>query len=289
MSVHIGIIGDVHLHFDEHDVEYFNASTYDLLLFVGDLVNYRSTQLLNMGKMLARLTKPVYVVPGNHDGTSLLQLLAEVTDQAWLRNISSLGNRRRLSLMKTGLDGLQLCGYSVHSFDIHDIQFDLVVGRPHAMGGGKLSFPRQLKTLYGISSMEESIARLKELVESSSSKRMIFLAHNGPTGLGESRDSIWGCDFRKTEGDFGDPDLRVAVDTALARGIDVSAVIAGHMHHHLKGGGLRHWHIQRDRTHYINAARVPRIEMKGHAQVHHHVSLTLTQTATHIEPVEVSF
>jgi hypothetical protein len=25
---------------------------------------------------------------------------------------------------------------------------------------------------------------------------------------------IWGCDFRPTDGDFGDPDLRIAIDHA---------------------------------------------------------------------------
>ncbi len=29
-----------------------------------------------------------------------------------------------------------------------------------------------------------------------SSDTLIFLAHNGPTGLGGQKDDIWGCDFR---------------------------------------------------------------------------------------------
>ena len=289
MTIKIGIIGDVHLHFNQHDVSYFNSSDYNLLLFVGDLVNYRSTQILSMGQLLGQLNKPVYLIPGNHDGTSLLQLLAEVTDQTWLRQLSSLGSDRRVSLMNAGLSSLHVCGYSLHSFDFGDIQFDLIAGRPHAMGGGRLSFPRQLQQVHGISSMDASCARMTQLVESSTSERILFLAHNGPTGLGDKRDAIWGCDFRKSEGDFGDPDLRVAIDLATQRGTTVSAVIAGHMHHQLKGGGQRQWHVHKNETHYINAARVPRIESRATTAVHHHILLTLTAEETYVEPIEITF
>ncbi|SVD27443.1 uncharacterized protein METZ01_LOCUS380297, partial [marine metagenome] len=143
----------VHLHFNQRDVDYFNASDYSLLLFVGDLVNYRSTRLLLMGDMLGRLTKPVYMIPGNHDGTSILQLLAEITDQSWLRNLSHVGSHNRVRLMTTGLSRLTLCGYSLHPFEFGNIRFDVIAARPHAMGGGKLSFPRQIKRDYGVASM----------------------------------------------------------------------------------------------------------------------------------------
>ena len=42
MTVKLAVIGDVHLHFNQFDVDYFNTSNYDLILFVGDLTNYRS-------------------------------------------------------------------------------------------------------------------------------------------------------------------------------------------------------------------------------------------------------
>ena len=62
--------------------------------------------------------------------------------------------------------------------------------------------------------MQESAERLKELVDECPAERIIFFAHNGPTGLGEDRSDIWGCDFRPAGGDFGDPDLRIAIDHA---------------------------------------------------------------------------
>jgi len=62
---------------------------------------------------------------------------------------------------------------------------------------------------------------------------------------------------------------------ARARGKNVRAVIAGHMHHHLKGGGQRRWRVERDGTLYLNAARVPRIFPRGGRTLRHHVELVL--------------
>ena len=41
------------------------------------------------------------------------------------------------------------------------------------------------------------------------------------------------------------------------------AVVAGHMHHRLKGGGERRWLVERAGVLYVNAARVPRIDGDG--------------------------
>ena len=114
---------------------------------------------------------------------------------------------------------------------------------------------------------------------------MIFLAHNGPTGLGTSRSDLWGCDFRREEGDFGDEDLALAITYARELGKRVLAVVAGHMHHRLRGGGKRRWYERKDGILYVNAARVPRIfEELGHAY-HHHVDLTID--GDEVEAIEV--
>ena len=88
---------------------------------------------------------------------------------------------------------------------------------------------------------------------------LLVLSHNGPAGLGDRADSIWGCDFREEEGDWGDPDLTQAIDHARAQGKRVLAVIGGHMHLRTKQGVERPWRTERDGTLYLNAARVPRI------------------------------
>ena len=86
------------------------------------------------------------------------------------------------------------------------------------------------------------------------------------------------------EGDHGDLDLRAAIDHARERGKRVRAVIAGHMHHALKGGGRRTWQVDRDDTLFINAAEVPR-HRDGRR---HHVRLTLDADHAEAEAVWVS-
>ena len=76
--------------------------------------------------------------------------------------------------------------------------------------------------------------------------RVVVLAHCGPHGLGATRESIYGCDFRPEQGDWGDRDLAEALEYARECGKRVVAVVAGHMHHALRGGGERVWRERRD-------------------------------------------
>ena len=59
--------------------------------------------------------------------------------------------------------------------------------------------------------------------------------------------------------DFGDPDLEAAIAHARGKQKQVVAIVAGHMHQSLRGGGTRTWLAERDGTLYLNAARVPRV------------------------------
>jgi uncharacterized protein (TIGR04168 family) len=151
----------------------------------------------------------------------------------------------------------------------------VVVARPFAMGGSVLHCQPQLQRQFGISTMADSAARLCQIVAQTPQRHLIFLAHNGPTGLGRSRDSIWGNDFHPDEGDFGDADLRVAIDFGKQAGKKVLAVVAGHMHHQIRREGIRTWHLVQDGVHYINAARVPRIFEENGRIVHHHIRLSV--------------
>ncbi|MDQ2646115.1 MAG: hypothetical protein M3020_20045, partial [Myxococcota bacterium] len=62
---------------------------------------------------------------------------------------------------------------------------------------------------------------------------------------------------------------------ATARGRRPIAVVAGHMHWRLRGGGLRRWMLERDGVVFVNAACVPRIFEAEAGTVHHHVELRL--------------
>ncbi len=271
---HIALIGDVHRQFNQHDIAQFNQSNYDLLLCTGDLSNRWHWEGMAVAPQMAQLQKPTLIIPGNHDTLTLPQLVAEIKQWPRLRRWLAWGQPRRLRQWRRALGPVQVGGYSVHPVPGAEA-VAVVVARPFAMGGSVLHCQPQLQRQFGIGTMAESAARLCQLVEQTPQPQLIFLAHNGPTGLGYSRDSIWGNDFHPDQGDFGDSDLREAIEFARQRGKTVLAVVAGHMHHHVRREGQRTWHLVQDGIHFINAARVPRIFEENGRTVHHHIRLTI--------------
>ncbi len=275
----IAVIGDVHLAWTDADVAYFDGSDYDAILFVGDLPDLNHGRAYEVAARIATLRKPVYLIPGNHDAVTLRQLLAELSGQRILCELTARGHGARADKLRSSLHGATLCGYSHHHLT-DDI--GLIAARPHAMGA-TFTFAPYLERIHGVHSMEESAERLCALVEASPCSRLIFLAHNGPTSLGDAKTDIWGCDFRRSGGDWGDPDLRRAIDFARGTGRQVLAVVAGHMHRLTKQKKNRTWHVVEDGTHYVNAAQVPRIFKHQDAWVRHHVSLTIDSSGCEVE------
>jgi len=271
--VKLAIVGDIHGHWGDEDVRWFNASDRDALLFTGDLAGFRHADTLRIARSIGGLEKPAFLVPGNHDTAPLVAFLAELSGNDLLRRLSTRQGRRHEEL-RDALGPVVVGGFTKHA--LGDV--DLIVGRPHPMGGSEFSFRRHLEAVYGVSDLEQSAARLAALVDGAR-ERVIFLAHNGPTGLGEHRTDIFGRDFGGREGDWGDADLRAAVDRAVASGRAVLAVVAGHMHHRIQGGGKRAWQVERDGVLYVNAARVPRVFAAGGTRrsrkMRHHVLLTI--------------
>jgi uncharacterized protein (TIGR04168 family) len=283
--VKIAIIGDIHRHFNARDVTLFNRSEYDLILITGDLVDFRSKDAIAVADQLAQLRTPALFIAGNHDCTNLVQFLAEVKGISSLAQLSSGGQDKRVARLQRHLGPVTFAAYSRHDFTINNQDFSIIAARPFSPGGPDLAFRPYLRHKYGVNTLQDSVRRLQKLIDASASDTLIFLAHNGPTGLGSSKDDIWGCDFRDEGGDYGDPDLYEAIRYARERGKHVMAVVAGHMHHKLMDGGKRQWLVQADGTTYINAARVPRIFKRGEETVHHHLSLTLAQGEVVVEEV----
>jgi uncharacterized protein (TIGR04168 family) len=286
-SIQIAVVGDVHRNFSDHDSRYFNASDYDLILLVGDLSNWWPREGLEAAHHISKLKKPTFCIPGNHDTINAFQLLAEVKKVRLVATWASLGQERHLEKLRKVIAPVTLGGYSVHPLNIAGSTFDLIAARPFSMGGDEFASRRVLRRIHGINSMSESVALLKRCVDNSNSGRIVFLAHNGPTGLGMRRDDIWGRDFEASGGDHGDPDLRSAIDYALETGKEVVAVVAGHMHRQIKGGGAREWWIKANGIHYINAAHVPRIAAHGDVFLHHHVRITFEESNLVAEDVFV--
>jgi len=271
----LAILGDLHGHFAAVDATRLDELAYDAVLVVGDLAGLRWRPTLRIAAALATLRTRTVVVPGNHDATHPVQLAAEVAGAPRAGDPLSGTQARRLTQLREALGDCELGAYSLHRIG----PVTLVAGRPHAMGGPTLSFRAHLASRWGIDSLEASAQRLCELVDEAPTDELVFVAHNGPTGLGDRRHDIWGCDFRRSEGDWGDPDLRQAIDHARRTGRRVRAVCAGHMHRRLRGGGQRVAQVVDDGILYVNAAEVPRV--RGGRR--HHVALELDDEGARAE------
>ena len=271
-QIRIGVIGDLHTHWDEVDVVQIDRAGYDLVLFTGDLGGGTRGSSLRIASVMSHLRTPTLVMPGNNDTESIVDLQAELTHQGGIGKLLKM--RKGLSTGDADAT-VRLCGYSVHRLE-QSPDVSLIAARPHSMGGALLSFPEHMRATYGIHGVEQSAERLCSLVDQVETERVVFLSHNGPFGIGAAADDMWGCDFKPNGGDWGDPDLAAAIEHAARRGRQVLAVVAGHMHLRTKSGAERPWRCSRNGVEYINAARVPRIFTCGDDVHRHHVELVIT-------------
>jgi len=277
----LAVVGDLHTHWDAADLRQFAIADYDLLFFTGDLGGGTQESSLRVARSMAQLSTPALVMPGNNDTDSIIRLEAELAHQRGIGLLSAIaGNRERRN------QSIALCGYSEHRLIIGQREISLIAGRPHSMGGPELSFPEFMSENYGVDNLTQSTERIKSLVDSAA-QQLIFISHNGPKGLGDRENDMWGCDFKDNGGDWGDPDLALALDYAKESGKQVLAVIAGHMHLRTKQGEERAWQREVDEKLYINAARVPRIFSDKSNVYRHHVAVTIDEYDLSVEEVLV--
>lgn len=271
----IAIIGDLHGRYNGLDNDYLERSGFDLVLFVGDLGSGTLKNGLEMIRTISRLRVPGLVMPGNNDAPHLAELQAELSFQAGKSELLRLmGPSRR--------KGVEPCGFTNHNLITNHGGVTLIAARPCAMGGSECSFAEQLERNHDVSNLDDSTRQLKALVDAAEHTDLIFLAHNGPFGLGERPYDLWSRDFElpaqpNAAKDWGDRDLSEAVAYAKARGKRVIAVIAGHMHR--SHSNERPLWVQDEHTSYVNAAFVPRIQMLDNKETHHYVELTIDLVA----------
>jgi uncharacterized protein (TIGR04168 family) len=280
IGVKVALIGDLHSSWDAADAKYFNGSDYELLLFTGDLGSGQRRDGVELARSLSRLNRPTLVMLGNNDATEHARISAELSYQQ--------GRARLLEgtpSWRPGLANVRPCGFDAHRFELGGLDLTVVCGRPFAMGNGELSYAEALQASYGVRSAADASDRLKALVDAAETEQLIFLAHNGPRGLGAEADAPWGRDFHPEAGDWGDLDLAEAIEHARAKGRRVLAVVAGHMHWTLRSGGTRRWQRERDGTLYVNAARVPRILQRDGRKLHHHIELLLSNSGAQARDV----
>ncbi|KAF8389566.1 hypothetical protein HHK36_024082 [Tetracentron sinense] len=144
------------------------------------------------------------------------------------------------------------------------LKLSVVGGRPFSNGGDQLFRKSLLSARYGVQDMEGSAKKIyKAALGTPEGHYIIFLAHNGPTGLGSNINDICGRDWVYGGGDHGDPDLAQAIsDLKETTKLSIPLVVFGHMHKELayRKGHRKMIVVGDDNTIYLNGAIVPRVK-----------------------------
>jgi len=265
-SIRIAVIGDIHDAWDEDDPKALKRLGIDLVLFVGDFGN----EAVEIVRAVSTLDLPYAAAFGNHD--------AWYTATPW-GNKKCPYDRTQEDWVTQQLDLLATAhvGYAHRTFSHLDLS--VVGGRPFSWGGPEWRCAGFYQERFGVKNFVESTERITAVATAAPSETIIFLGHNGPTGLGDQAEDACGKDWHPRGGDFGDPDLAAAIAAAQALGKQIPLVTFGHMHHNLRHTKA----VQRQRlcvdtvgTVYLNAACVPRI-VKTAQGLHRNFSLVTLQ------------
>lgn len=248
-EISIAVVGDVHNQWSDADADALYGLGVEIVLFVGDFGN----ESLDVVQQVANVSLPKAVILGNHD--------------AWYT--ANTKHRKNCPYDLTQEDRVQqqldALGNSHVGFDkleLPEHQITIVGGRPFSWGGSTWRNQSFYQERYGVRNFEESAAKICETVETSQHNTLIFLGHNGPTGLGDQVYDICGRDWKRQGGDYGDPDFAAAIATAQQSNRKVPLVVFGHMHHELRYDKTRlrkRVVVDHYGTIYLNGAQVPRV------------------------------
>jgi uncharacterized protein (TIGR04168 family) len=247
--VKIAVIGDVHDQWEVEDGIALKQLGVDLVLFVGDFGN----ESVEVVKAIASLDIPKAAVMGNHD--------AWYSATEWGRKKCPY-DRTKEDRVQEQLDLLGSAHVGYSKLDFPQWNLTVVGGRPFTWGGHEWRFAEICQERYGVSTLEQSADKIVEVVKTVTYDNIIFLGHNGPSGLGDRPEDPCGKDWHPLGGDFGDPDLAEAISQSLNLKKNVSLVTFGHMHRtlrHTKKVERKAVFRSPEGTIYLNAATVPRI------------------------------
>ncbi|AIE74056.1 MULTISPECIES: TIGR04168 family protein [unclassified Synechocystis] len=249
-TITLAVVGDIHEQWELADHQALQAISADLALFVGDFGN----ESLPVVSLIASLAIPKATVFGNHD--------AWFTASDWGRKKCPY-DRQKEDRVKAQQELLGLADVSYGRRDFQQFNLSVVGGRPFTWGGNEWKNERFMRERYDIENFTQSQTRIAATAMASPHETLIFLAHNGPSGLGNQGESICGRDWNPLGGDFGDPDLAWAIASVREQGKRVPLVTFGHMHHRLRHRQDRlreRVYVDQQGTVYLNAACVPRIQ-----------------------------
>jgi len=252
--IKIAVVGDVHDRWEAEDERALKYLEVDLVLFVGDFGN----EAVEVVRAIAAVDIPKAAILGNHD--------AWFTATDWGRKKRPYDpNLEDRVQQQLELLGEFHVGYGKRDFP--ELGFSVVGSRPFTWGGPEWNLEEFYRDRFGINSFAESSDRIVEAAKSAASNTIIFLGHNGPTGLGEEPEAPCGKDWNPLGGDYGDPDFAKAITRTRSLGKTIPLVAFGHMHHklrHTKSRLRTPLEVGVGDTVYLNAANAPRIvEVEG--------------------------
>jgi uncharacterized protein (TIGR04168 family) len=247
-KITIAVVGDVHGLWEHEDAIALDRLGVDLVLFVGDFGN----EAVEVVRQIAAVKTPKAAIMGNHD--------AWYTASSWGRQKAPY-NRATEDRVQQQLDLLGEAHVGFDKLNFSQFALSVVGSRPFSWGGSTWRNSQFYRERYGINNFAESTQQIVESAKNTAYDTLLFIAHNGPDGLGNKTESICGRDWKLEGGDYGDPDLTEAIARVRDLGKSIPLVTFGHMHHELKNPRGKRRNIVRvkDRTVYFNAACVPRI------------------------------
>lgn len=250
-------IGDIHSQWDESDEIALKNLKPDLALFVGDFGDEDLRVTARISKLAASVQFPIATVFGNHDAFFT----------------ASQGGRQRAPYDKSltcrvteQIELLSPYDVSYRTVAFEKLSLSVCGGRAFSTGGPYWKYKQFFRKFVGVHSLEDSTNKLTNAVNATTQQSVVFLAHNGPTGLGDLPNDPCGKDWgEQPGGDYGDEDLRLAIENARQLGLQVPLTVFGHMHKNLMHGkGYRTMvksepdGLSDEKTVMLNAAVFPR-------------------------------
>lgn len=235
------------------DESALSALAPHIILFVGDYGNENVPIVQRIASYAKASPASTFAVLGNHDGFYSMSQRGRDNCPYDARKFNRV--REQLDLL-VAINPSYKCMTSGGGAPAN---FSVVGGRPLTWGGPHWKHAPFYRQYFEMTGMLQSGAKIAEAATGAEEGDVIFLAHNGPTGLGDRPEDPCGRDFgSEPGGDFGDPDLRVGIVEAKKAGKRVPLVVFGHMHSRLQRGGERIMMKVEEETVMLDAAVVPR-------------------------------
>lgn len=279
-------VGDIHGQWDENDEMALRALEPDLALFVGDYGNEDVEIAKRVADFAAHSDFNVATVFGNHDA---------FFTASTKRRYNSPYRNDSVCRVATQIKLLAKYDVSYRSAAFDNLGLSVCGGRSFSSGGPLWRHGQFYREFFGIYDLTQSSEKLSEAVLNAEFNTVIFLSHSGPTGLGDRPEDPCGKDWGTNPGgDFGDADLRIAIEDARRSGKRVPLIVFGHMHKVLQGNRGDRVMVKCEtdgvsggRTVMLNSAVVPRHRrgQKADGKLHH-FQIVYMRTGGDVESVE---